>query len=67
MKLRRKEIADGKLKVKGFKNAAPKCLDTEVLAERQQADAESIWVLEGLAASGLRAIRYALEVSLASD
>lgn len=61
-KKRREEVVDGKLKPHMFKNGAPRCLDPAIVAERRASDPEQIRILEGLAASGLRAIRYALEV-----
>jgi len=62
VKARREEVASGRLKPRANKNGAPRCLDPEVAAERRASDPEQIRILEGLAASGLRAIRYALEV-----
>lgn len=63
VRIRGEEVASGQLKVRGFRNGAPKCLDPEILAEKNASDPLRVRVLEGLAASGLRAIRYALEVS----
>jgi len=62
VKMRREELASGKLKPKASKNQGPRCLDPVIAAERRASDPEQIRILEGLAASGLRAIRYALEV-----
>ena len=63
IKVRQQDMDSGKLKVRRVsKPGGPKCLDPEALAERA-ADTTGIRILEGLAASGLRSIRYALEVS----
>ena len=64
VRIRREELASGKLKARAIKSNAPKCLDATALAERLASDRKDITILEGLAASGLRAIRYALEVRL---
>ena len=64
VKIRREEVASGKLKPRAPKNGAPRCLDSAIAAERRASDPQQINILEGLAASGLRAIRYALEVTL---
>ena len=62
IKARKAELADGKLKLKSNKRGAPR--NTAEAATRDAADGGKVQILEGLAASGLRAIRYALEVRL---
>ena len=64
VKIRREELESGKMKARAIKSNAPKCLDATALADRLASDRKDITILEGLAASGLRAIRYALEVRL---
>ena len=60
IKLRKAELAEGKLKLKCNKKGAPK--NTVEAAKRETAEPGKVQILEALAASGLRAIRYALEV-----
>ena len=67
VKIRREELESGKMKARAIKSNAPKCLDATALADRLASDRKDITILEGLAASGLRAIRYALEVRLHSN
>ena len=61
-KLRREEIQNGKLKIRPVKQRGPRTPGSEVDAEEEKKNPEDLRILEGLAASGLRAIRYALEV-----
>lgn len=59
-KLRREELASGKLKPKAAKSGIARKAD--LLAEANKHDPKDLRILEGLAATGLRALRYALEV-----
>ena len=61
-KLRREEIQSGKLKIRPVKQKGPKLPVSDPSSEENK-NSDNIRILEGLAASGLRAIRYALEVS----
>lgn len=61
-KMRREEIQSGKLKIRPVKPKGPKLPVSDPNSEDNK-NPEHIRILEGLAASGLRAIRYALEVS----
>ena len=61
-KMRREEIQNGKLKIRPVKQKGPEIPGSVLDAEGTKKNPEDIRILEGLAASGLRAIRYALEV-----
>ena len=60
IKLRKAELAEGKLKLKSHRKGAPRPSGNG--AAEAPTDPSKVRILEGLAASGLRAIRYALEV-----
>ena len=66
-KMRREELQSGKLKIRPVKQKGPKAPGTMLNAEEEKKSPEDIRILEGLAASGLRAIRYALEVRHSPD
>lgn len=63
-KMRREEIQSRKLKIRPVKQKGLKLPASDPSVEEDKKNPEDIRILEGLAASGLRAIRYALEVRL---